>query len=228
MTRGPAPVPAPTVPAPAPTAPAPAVPMPTPGSPTAPTAPAPTAAGACTGPAPVPPAPAGALSPVRTASKTGWAAPDAEPEAESVWGPHLAEVALHSEIGGLRGERAVREQVYNRVWDDLVLMQAQVEYKSRSGRQQEPGSRSLSCLALAGVAPPGTCRCLPMLFSPLPAPMLGGKTWKQATMLNGKPYIIGATPIVTGSTRKVDKLDKFDMVLHRQGAQRSSAWGMSR
>jgi hypothetical protein len=46
-------------------------------------------------------------------------------------------------------------------------------------------------------------------------------------MLNGKPYILGATTIVTGSTCEVDKFDKFDMVLRGQGARRSSAWGTS-
>ncbi|KAJ7738582.1 hypothetical protein B0H16DRAFT_1465686 [Mycena metata] len=43
-------------------------------------------------------------------------------------------------------------------------------------------------LALAGAAPPGTLRHLPLLFSPSPSPAMGGKTWKQAQTLNGRPY----------------------------------------
>ncbi|KAJ7796704.1 hypothetical protein B0H14DRAFT_3887419 [Mycena olivaceomarginata] len=37
--------------------------------------------------------------------------------------------------------------------------------------------------------PPATCRRPPSLFSPFPAPTLGGKTWKQLAALSGRPYV---------------------------------------
>ncbi|KAJ7763823.1 hypothetical protein B0H16DRAFT_1801200 [Mycena metata] len=82
-----------------------------------------------------------------------------------------------------------------------------VEYKSRSGGQPDSGStlvlfeEFVSCeyrLALAA-APPGTRRRLPSLFSPSPSPSpsMGGKTWKQVQTLNGRLYVLGATPPLT-------------------------------
>ncbi|KAJ7196677.1 hypothetical protein GGX14DRAFT_526692 [Mycena pura] len=98
---------------------------------------------------------------------------------------------------------------------------ALVEYKSRSGGQQDPGATLVLFeefvpreyrLALAGAAPPGTRRRLPSLFTP--SPPGGGKTWKQAATLNGRPYVLGATPAVTGSSRELD----FDSMLRAHGA----------
>ncbi|KAK7018130.1 F-box domain-containing protein [Favolaschia claudopus] len=90
---------------------------------------------------------------------------------------------------------------------------ALVEYKSRSGAAQDNGTTVVLFeefvpreyrLALAGAAPPGSRRRLPALFQPGSTPALGGKTWKQAATLNGRPYVVGATPAVTGSTRELD------------------------
>ncbi|KAJ7149733.1 hypothetical protein C8R46DRAFT_915583 [Mycena filopes] len=110
---------------------------------------------------------------------------------------------------------------------------ALVEYKSRSGAQQDSGSTLVLFeefvpreyrLALAGAAPPGTRRRLPSLFSPSPSPAMGGKTWKQAQTLNGRPYVVGATPIVTGSTRELD----FDSMLRAQGGTKILSLGTKR
>ncbi|CAK5278270.1 unnamed protein product [Mycena citricolor] len=101
---------------------------------------------------------------------------------------------------------------------------ALIEFKSRSGGAQDPGCTVVLFeefvpreyrLALAGIAPPGTRRRLPSLFSPA-APRGGGKTWKQASTLNGRPYVLGATPTATGSTRD---LGDFDSMLRAQGGQ---------
>ncbi|KAJ7079916.1 hypothetical protein C8R43DRAFT_1083182 [Mycena crocata] len=109
---------------------------------------------------------------------------------------------------------------------------ALVEYKSRSGGQQDSGATLVLYeefvpreyrLALAGAAPPGTRRRLPSLFSPSTAPS-GGKTWKQAAMLNGRPYVLGATPTVTGSTRNLD----FDSMLRAQGGTKLISLGTKR
>ncbi|KAJ7840122.1 hypothetical protein B0H13DRAFT_2366387 [Mycena leptocephala] len=106
---------------------------------------------------------------------------------------------------------------------------ALVEYKSRTTAAQDPGTTLVLFeefvpreyrLALAGTAPPGTRRRLPSLFSPS-APPMGGKTWKQATTLNGRPYVVGATPIVTGSTRELD----FDSMLRAQGGTKILSLG---
>ncbi|KAJ7702067.1 hypothetical protein B0H16DRAFT_750216 [Mycena metata] len=110
---------------------------------------------------------------------------------------------------------------------------ALVEYKSRSGGQQDSGSTLVLFeefvpreyrLALAGAAPPGTRRRLPSLFSPSPSPAMGGKTWKQAQTLNGRPYVLGATPTVTGSTRELD----FDSMLRAQGGTKILSLGAKR
>ncbi|KAJ7271461.1 hypothetical protein C8J57DRAFT_1449901 [Mycena rebaudengoi] len=96
---------------------------------------------------------------------------------------------------------------------------ALVEYKSRSGGAQDPGSTIVLYeefvpreyrLALAGAAPPGSRRRLPSLFAP--AAPSGGKTWKQAATLNGRPYVLGATPI-SPSRRETD----FEGMLRAQG-----------
>ncbi|KAJ7751087.1 hypothetical protein B0H16DRAFT_1548840 [Mycena metata] len=79
-------------------------------------------------------------------------------------------------------------------------------------------------LALAGAAPPGTRRRLPSLFSPSPSPAMGGKTWKQAQTLNGCPYVLGATPTVTGSTRELE----FDSMLRAQGSTKILSLGAKR
>ncbi|KAJ7016606.1 hypothetical protein C8F04DRAFT_1019007 [Mycena alexandri] len=110
---------------------------------------------------------------------------------------------------------------------------ALVEYKSRSGGQQDSGSTLVLFeefvpreyrLALAGAAPPGTRRRLPSLFSPSPSPAMGGKTWKQAQTLNGRPYVLGATPTVTGSTRELD----FDSMIRAQGGTKILSLGAKR
>ncbi|KAF7293338.1 F-box domain-containing protein [Mycena kentingensis (nom. inval.)] len=106
---------------------------------------------------------------------------------------------------------------------------ALVDYKSRSGGQQDPGATLVLYeefvpreyrLALAGVAPPGTRRRLPSFFTPSTVPG-GGKTWKQAPTLNGRPYVLGATPIVTGSTRDLD----FDSMLKAQNGTKVISLG---
>nr|GAT57935.1 predicted protein [Mycena chlorophos] len=98
---------------------------------------------------------------------------------------------------------------------------ALVEYKSRSGGQQDSGATLVLYeefvpreyrLALAGVAPPGTRRRLPSFFTPSTVPG-GGKAWKQAPTLNGRPYVLGATPMATASSRDLD----FDSMLRAQG-----------
>ncbi|KAF7291451.1 F-box domain-containing protein [Mycena indigotica] len=98
---------------------------------------------------------------------------------------------------------------------------ALVEYKSRSGGQQDPGATLVLYeefvpreyrLALAGVAPPGTRRRLPSFFTPSTVPG-GGKAWKQAPTLNGRPYVLGATPAAMGSSRDLD----FESMLRAQG-----------
>ncbi|KAJ7612952.1 hypothetical protein DFH06DRAFT_1109345 [Mycena polygramma] len=106
---------------------------------------------------------------------------------------------------------------------------ALVEYKSRTTAAQDPGTTLVLFeefvpreyrLALAGAAPPGTRRRLPALFSPS-SPPTGGKTWKQAQTLNGRPYVLGATPTVTGSTRELD----FDSMLRAQGGTKVLSLG---
>ncbi|KAJ6613879.1 hypothetical protein B0H10DRAFT_196553 [Mycena sp. CBHHK59/15] len=96
---------------------------------------------------------------------------------------------------------------------------ALVEYKARTGAAQDSGSTVVLFeefvpreyrLALAGAAPPGPRRRLPSLFSPNVAPG-GGKTWKQAPTLNGRPYVVGATP--SPSMRELD----FEGMLRAQG-----------
>ncbi|KAJ7430346.1 hypothetical protein B0H11DRAFT_1764435, partial [Mycena galericulata] len=105
---------------------------------------------------------------------------------------------------------------------------ALVEYKSRSGAAQDSGATLVLYeefvpreyrLALAGAAPPGTKRRLPSLFSP--AAPSGGKVWKQAQTLNGRPYVLGATPSVTGSSRELD----FDSMLRAQGGTKILSLG---
>ncbi|KAK7014319.1 hypothetical protein R3P38DRAFT_3574488 [Favolaschia claudopus] len=59
-------------------------------------------------------------------------------------------------------------------------------------------------LALAGTALPGPRRQLPALFQSGSTPVLSGKTWKQVATLSGRPYVVCATPAVTGSTRELD------------------------
>ncbi|KAJ7746166.1 hypothetical protein DFH07DRAFT_1038602 [Mycena maculata] len=108
---------------------------------------------------------------------------------------------------------------------------ALVEYKSRSGGAQDPGATLVLFeefvpreyrLALAGAAPPGTKRRLPALFSP--AAPSGGKVWKQAPTLNGRPYILGATPSATGSSRELD----FEGMLRAQGGTKILSLGTKR
>ncbi|KAJ6473001.1 hypothetical protein C8R45DRAFT_1163313 [Mycena sanguinolenta] len=99
---------------------------------------------------------------------------------------------------------------------------ALVEYKPRTSAQQDPSSTVVLFeefvppeyrLALAGSAPPpGTCRRLPALFSPSPVPAMGGKTWKQASTLNGRPHVLGPTPIITSNTQRLD----FESMLKAQ------------
>ncbi|KAJ6563791.1 hypothetical protein B0H19DRAFT_1233063 [Mycena capillaripes] len=61
-----------------------------------------------------------------------------------------------------------------------VLTATKVEYICPAGQWQ-------LARASKGAVPPATCRRPPSLFSPFPAPTLGGKTWKQAAALSGRP-----------------------------------------
>ncbi|KAJ7627265.1 hypothetical protein FB45DRAFT_795432 [Roridomyces roridus] len=106
---------------------------------------------------------------------------------------------------------------------------ALVEYKSRSSSMstQDGGATVVLYeefvpreyrLALAGSS--GTSRRrLPSIFSPA-APRGGGKTWRQAPTLNGRPYVLGAVPSPTlgpasTSTKALER--DFEGMLRGQG-----------
>ncbi|KAJ7076969.1 hypothetical protein B0H15DRAFT_862667 [Mycena belliarum] len=108
---------------------------------------------------------------------------------------------------------------------------ALVEYKSRTGAQLDSGSTVVLFeefvpreyrLALVGVAPPGTRRRLPSLFSPAPAN--GGKPWKQAPTLNGRPYVVGSTPALP-NTSGAAKFADFDSMLRTQNDTKQISLG---